>query len=109
MEQVKEEVFTRIPRIKSIMEELRSRSFNVSRYLLMGENGKEAAARERKTIESLRAERAGLLTEAGFGANALDPIYTCSKCKDTGMLEDGSRCSCYKEKVRLLTQQEGSK
>ena len=109
MEQVKEEVFTKIPRIKSIMEELHSRSFNVSRYLLMGENGKEAAARERKTIESLRAERAGLLTEAGFGANALDPIYTCSKCKDTGMLEDGSRCSCYKEKVRLLTQQEGSK
>ena len=109
MEQIREEVFTRIPRIKSIMEELRSCSFNVSRYLLMGENGKEAAARERKTIESLRSERARLLTEAGYGTDALDPVYTCSKCKDTGMLEDGSRCSCYKEKVRLFTQQEGSK
>ena len=109
MEQIREEVFTRIPRIKSIMEELRSCSFNVSRYLLMGENGKEAATRERKTIESLRSERARLLTEAGYGTDALDPVYTCSKCKDTGMLEDGSRCSCYKEKVRLFTQQEGSK
>ena len=106
-ESIRREIFTRIPRIKAIIEELRSSSFNVSRYMLMGENGKEAAARERKKIEELRRERTRLLTEAGYASNALDPIYTCSKCKDTGLLEDGSRCSCYKEKLRLLTNQEG--
>ena len=106
-ESIRREIFTRIPRIKTIIEELRSSSFNVSRYMLMGENGKEAAARERKKIEELRRERTRLLTEAGYASNALDPIYTCSKCKDTGLLEDGSRCSCYKEKMRLLTNQEG--
>ena len=63
-----------------------------------------AAARERAKIESLRKERDGLLTRAGYPLNALDTIYTCSKCKDTGQLEDGSRCSCYKDKMRLLTQ-----
>ena len=76
--------------------------------MLMGENGKEPAARERKKIESLREERRRLLAEAGYSANALDPIYTCSKCKDTGLLEDGGRCSCYQEKMRLLTNQEGT-
>ncbi len=107
-EAVRREIFTRIPRIKTIMEELRSCSFNVSRYMLMGENGKASAAGERKKIEALRAERAKLLNEAGYAANALDTVYTCSKCKDTGLLEDGTRCSCYKEKMDLLTKREGN-
>ena len=101
--QIRSEIFTKIPRIRSILEEIRSCSFSVSKYLLMGESGKEAAARERAKIESLRKERDGLLTRAGYPLNALDTIYTCSKCKDTGQLEDGSRCSCYKDKMRLLT------
>ena len=102
--QIRSEIFTKIPRIRSILEEIRSCSFSVSKYLLMGESGREAAARERAKIESLRKERDGLLTRAGYPLNALDTIYTCSKCKDTGQLEDGSRCSCYKDKMRLLTQ-----
>ena len=105
--QIREEIFTKIPRIRDILEELRSCSFSLSRYMLMGENGKDAVARERKKIEMLRTERSRLLNQAGYGADALDTIYTCSKCKDTGLLEDGSRCSCYKDKMRLLTEKEG--
>ena len=105
--QIRSEIFTKLPRIRTILEELRACSFEVSRYLLMGESGKDAAARERAKIEALRRERDSLLTRAGYPANALETIYTCSKCKDTGQLEDGSRCSCYKDKMRLLTDQEG--
>ena len=42
-------------------------------------------------------EKKELLTKAGYSENATDPIYTCPKCKDTGVLEDGSTCSCYGE------------
>ena len=108
-EAIRREVFTKIPRTKAIMEELRSCSINVSRYMLMGESGKASAAAERAKIEALRKERTRLLTDAGYGPDALDQIYTCSKCKDTGLLEDGRRCSCYGEKLRLLTDQEGQK
>ena len=105
--QAREEIFAKIPRMPRILEEIRSCSFNASKYMLMGESGKEAAARERAKIESLREERDTLLAQAGYPANALDTVYTCHKCRDTGQLEDGSRCSCYQEKVRLLTRQEG--
>ena len=105
--QIRSEIFTKIPRIRSILEEIRTCSFDVSKYLLMGESGKASAARERAKIEALRKERDALLTRAGYPVNALETIYTCSKCKDTGLLEDGSRCSCFKDKMRLLTKQEG--
>ena len=105
--QIRSEIFTKIPRIRTILEERRSCSFNVSKYMLMGESGKEAAARERAKIESLRRERDELLARAGYPTTALDTIYTCSRCKDTGQLEDGSRCPCYQDKMRLLKEQEG--
>ena len=105
--QAREEIFAKIPRMPRILEEIRSCSFNASKYMLMGESGKEAAAKERAKIESLREERDTLLAQEGYPANALDTVYTCHKCRDTGQLEDGSRCSCYQEKVRLLTRQEG--
>ncbi len=106
-ERIRREVFTRIPRIKDIMEELRACSIDVSRSMLLGENGKARANQLRGRIEELRAERARLLTAGGYSPQALDTIYTCGKCKDTGVLEDGTRCSCYQEKMRLLAQQEG--
>jgi DNA replication protein DnaC len=89
------------------MEELRRCSVDVSRCMLMGESGRERADQLRARIESLRAERARLLTAGGYSPQALDTIYTCSKCRDTGLLEDGTRCSCYQDKLRLLAKQEG--
>ena len=56
----------------------------------------------RKEIDGLYKEREKLLVGSGYAANALDPIYTCSKCKHTGLLEDGSRCSCFAEKAARL-------
>ena len=105
--QIRSEIFTKLPRIRSILEEIRTCSFDASKYLLMGESGKASAARERAKIEALRKERDDLLTRAGYPVNALETIYTCSKCRDTGQLEDGSRCSCYRDKMRLLTNREG--
>ena len=103
----RQEIFAKIPRVKEILEELRACRYNVSKYMLMGGNGKAAAAEERAKIEALRRERDGLLAKAGYETTALDAIYTCSRCKDTGLLDDGSRCPCYKEKMLLLTEQKG--
>ena len=53
---------------------------------------------------SLQAERAGLMTEAGFAPDCLDEKPRCPQCSDRGW--DGARpCSClmalYKEEQRL--------
>ena len=41
----------------------------------------------------LQMRRAELLTEHGFPMDYLDDIYSCSKCKDTGIYRSGV-CSC---------------
>ena len=64
-----------------------------------------AAIRERN--EGLQKERARLLAELGYGADALDSIPACPKCGDTGWA-DGQMCTCLKElcareQLRALT------
>ncbi|NMA93482.1 MAG: hypothetical protein GX975_02335, partial [Clostridiales bacterium] len=102
-EKIRTEIYSKIPRIKEIKEELGTLSFNISRYMLMGANGKEAVSRERARAEELGRERAELLIRAGYSADAMDSIYTCSKCRDTGLLEDGTTCSCYADKLKTLS------
>jgi DNA replication protein DnaC len=50
-------------------------------------------------ITDLRKKAAGLLTEAGFPADYLDPIYSCLLCRDTGLLSDSTRCECFKKRL----------
>lgn len=52
-----------------------------------------------KQISALRGEAAKLLKEAGFPSDYLDPIYSCKLCRDTGMLEDSTRCECFKKRL----------
>ena len=101
-ERIRSEIFTKIPRIRSIVEEIKSGGIAVSRAMLRGGAGSAAVAREKERIEALNKEKAGLLASAGYPANALDAIYSCIRCKDTGILEDGSRCPCFKEKAESL-------
>ncbi len=102
-EKIRSEIYAKIPRIKEIKEELSTLSFNISRYMLMGANGREAVLRERARAEDLGRERAELLVQAGYSVDAMDSIYTCSKCRDTGLLEDGTSCSCYADKLKMLS------
>ncbi|MBR5640960.1 MAG: DnaD domain protein [Firmicutes bacterium] len=106
-EAIRRKIYAKIPRMEQIQEDLRTCRFNISRYMLMGGPGKEAAAEQRAKIESLRREKSLLLKQAGYSESALDTAYTCKQCRDTGFLEDGSRCPCYKDKMRLLMNQEG--
>ena len=95
--QRRREIITQIPRIGDILTEIRETSFKISRAALSG--GADAAAHLRDRMNALYEERTKLLTENGLSSDALDPIYTCKECKDTGYLKDGSRCRCYAEKA----------
>lgn len=97
-----QEIFTRIPRIKEVISQLRESSYRLSKAMLMGVNGAEAMAREKEKIVALNEEKARLLAEGGFPKDATDTVYTCKLCKDTGMLDSGERCSCFNEKAELL-------
>lgn len=93
-------VFSKIPRVKAIMEELGELNLKQAQALIKRDRAALSEAKNR--IDSLIKEKASLLTSNGFSENATDKIYSCAKCKDTGVLEDGSPCTCYAEKLERI-------
>ena len=100
-------VFAKIPRMKTLTEEIRSGGMAISRAMLRGGAGSAAVAKEKARLDSLNKEKARLLAEAGFAPGAMDAVYSCRICKDTGVLDDGSRCPCFKEKAEQLMKSYG--
>ena len=98
--QNRERIFTEVPRIAEIMDEIKAASFKLSRLMLTGNRPRIDELKSQ--MDALYKERARLLTENGYAETALDPVYTCAKCRDTGLLEDGSRCTCFAEKAEML-------
>ncbi len=93
-------VFSKIPRVRDIMKAIgeeglkQSQAFVRRDKIALG----EIQARKNALIE----EKTRLLKEAGFEPTIIDKVYSCHKCKDTGVLEDGTLCSCYVEKLEKL-------
>ena len=92
-------IFTEIPRVKEINDELRESGFKLSRFVLAG--SQKGLEEEKRKTQELLAEKKALLEKAGYAENATDDIHTCSKCRDSGLLEDGRRCSCYNAKIQM--------
>lgn len=102
-EKHRREVYTTVPQIKEIDDTLRKLSFEISKAMLSGRSDTKARIRELKDrTDRLNAEKAFLMTEHNFQIDYMDTIYTCPKCKDTGKLDTGERCSCFAEKLANL-------
>ncbi len=100
-------LYKRIPRLRDIEGELRSLNMQISRHVLSGadENG-VLVSDLRGRVASLRKEKSELLEQSGLPEDFLDMHYECAKCRDTGTLENGERCSCFNEKLKELLQKE---
>ena len=96
-EERKREVYENIPRIEEIDRELLGLGMKLSRTLLGG--NVQDVEKTKKLIELLEQERAVLLTENNYREDYTDIKYACDKCSDTGVTEDGGRCSCTKERM----------
>ncbi|MBR0140378.1 MAG: DnaD domain protein [Firmicutes bacterium] len=94
-------IYKEIPRVEAIEGEMKEASYRLSRALFTA-GGEKLAEAQRKKLKELTDERSSLLKAAGYSENAVDRIYTCSRCRDTGLLEDDSRCPCFDEKLALV-------
>lgn len=93
-------VFKKIPRLSEIDGELSSLYVNraISRI------GNDPAGSEeefREKVNALQDERRSLLIGAGLPEDILEPVYTCSECRDTGYVDD-QPCSCFKRRLTEL-------
>ncbi len=91
------EVYTTLPRIKEIDDELLELGMKLSRSLLGGNQSDINTVKSR--IELLEQERAILMTDNNYREDYTDIKYSCDKCNDTGITEEGGRCSCAKQRM----------
>lgn len=50
----------------------------------------------RRALDEIRLRRKNALQAVGISENDLLPNYSCKKCSDTGFLENGKMCDCYR-------------
>jgi DNA replication protein DnaC len=87
----RDEVYMRLPELKAMHERLEALLIARPKLKLTGEPDNS------DQIKALREQCEALLAGAGFDAHYLDPIYTCALCRDTGLLENTTRCECFKK------------
>ncbi|WFA08366.1 ATP-binding protein [Tissierella sp. Yu-01] len=95
-----EYVYKKIPAIRRIDEDIMKSSISMARYIIGNPQGyKEAVEKAKETIESLKMEKAYLLTESNIPPNYMDLEYDCGHCNDTGYLGSGEKCNCLKQEL----------
>jgi len=94
------EIYTFIPKIKSIDKQINKLGLSIAMASL---KNPDKAALEMKAIEEeikmLQEDRLVLLTEKNIPRDFLTIHYQCEKCEDTGFLDNGKPCSCYKQEL----------
>lgn len=93
----KSEVYALIPRIREIDAENSLSYITAAKMKLNNKSSKEISSIKQKNRERT-AEKKSLLVDNGFPEDYLEPIYTCSVCKDTGFI-DQKRCKCFLDKI----------
>ncbi|MEG1632992.1 MAG: ATP-binding protein [Oscillospiraceae bacterium] len=81
------QIYAALPKVRAIDEALRAQMVELMGLAIRhgGSPAAEIAALEKQNL-SLQSYRAELLAERGFPINYTDEIYSCPKCRDTGML-----------------------
>jgi len=103
----KDELYRHLPRLREIENELAGTGMELV-YAVMagGKNTADAVAAIKEKNLALQNERTVLLKQAGVGADYLEPVFVCNKCKDEGYIQN-KMCSCmekimWDEKLRRL-------
>ena len=95
-----QEIRRAIPEIAKIDRELSLTGLEVFSASLSGGDTASKIAEIRAKNEALQAKRAELLVANGYPADYSDVKYDCTKCGDTGFV-DNKMCSCMKEALTL--------
>lgn len=91
-------IYREIPEIEEVDKYITKIGIRGSREQLLNPSS-ESLMKLNEEIYSLKKEKENLLMQNGYLSDYLDVQYDCTLCKDTGKLEDGSRCTCFKNKI----------
>lgn len=91
------EVYYRIPEIREIDSAMRAQMSQLVKIAISKAPDMQAQldSLKEKNLD-LQIRRGELLAEHGYGVEHLDEIYSCKKCQDTGVYNNGV-CDCLKK------------
>ncbi len=96
------EIHSRIPRYSELECELADTMTRIIGALSERmDNSEELVQQAIQSNSLIQKEMAQLLTENGYPADYLEPVYTCPKCRDKGTL-DGQWCDCFKKILQQI-------
>ncbi len=103
-----QEVYKKVPGYKEMAAATGSVSTAFAEELMAGKPGAEGRLHQALTEHS--QAKAKLLTDAGYPADYLEPIYTCPHCQDTGYLSSvhgpKEKCQCFRrQELAVLYEQ----
>ncbi len=90
------QVFDKAPEIRKLQSDISNLSID---SLSMRKEEREAVFSKIDEMKNLVSET---LVRHGFPTDYLEPVYDCGKCSDTGVLPDGSSCSCRRELIEKI-------
>lgn len=99
MESRRAEVFRCCPAYEEASNAVASLSVAYGKRLLNGDE--QAMSAYREELAALAVKKTALLTQAGFPADYLEPVYDCPECRDTGYV-DGQRCCCFSQQITRM-------
>ncbi len=91
-----QEVYAKIPEYKALDSSVADISLEQGRRLIDGDVSALPALKDK--LREIAARKKELLKEGGFAEDYLEPVYSCSECKDTGYI-DGAKCRCLKQAI----------
>lgn len=91
-----ENLYSRIPALKSIDDQIAEISVSSARKMLDGDLF--ALADLKANLADLRSQKSKLLSANGYDENYLEPVFTCRDCKDTGYI-NGTKCHCFNQEI----------
>ena len=95
-----DEIYSKLPRIKEIDDEISRSGVSISKAILNRVGNKEILLEQLKVkLDRLKQEKAILLTENNIPLQYLEEEFECNKCKDTGFLQTGRKCSCFNQQL----------
>lgn len=96
------EIQKKVPSVTDIENKIGLLCIQLSKTIFKSsENREELLKKLKYDITELRVKKSELLVQHGYPVNYLDLHYRCSKCKDTGYVEN-EKCICYKQKLVKL-------
>jgi len=101
LEKRKSDLYTKIPKLKEIEDELNHYAINTAKSILNHENSSLNSLQEK--INELKMQKEKILKSENLDNNYLKPFYECELCQDTGYIKDNNykskMCNCLKQKL----------